>query len=857
MPLQLGDRLGPYEILAQLGAGGMGEVYKARDERLGRFVAIKTSHKQFSERFQREARTIAALNHPHICTLYDVGPDYLVMEFVEGAPLKGPIPISEALLYADQILDALDTAHRKPIIHRDLKPANIMLTRRGVKLLDFGLARIGADSASPEATPTLTLVGDIMGTPAYMSPEQWDGKVADARSDIYAFGCVLYEMLRGKRVSPERTPAEPAALEDIIKICLARDPEDRWNSARELRHALKWSAQERMPATPPRRKWLWPGLSTAALLLAAVFATLWLTRPPLPASAGLRFNVDAPEGIEFRFLYTGSSISPDGRYIVYNAGRSGDNTRALWLRPLDSLDARMLPGTEDADTPFWSPDSKSVAFFAENKLKRVNIAGGAPFVLCDLNTDSQRGEATGAWSRDGVILYGSSQGLMRVPATGGVPTPVTRTRESEQESGHLYPQFLPGGKFLYQARSGNPSKRGIYASSLNDPGKNVLLLNTEYKGLYAPGPTGSQGYLVTLRDGTIFAQRLDTDSLKLEGESTPLVTGVSYQNLNAWASFWISDTGLLMYRSRAGFDQSRLFWIDRQGKREPAAKSEDEFLSSMRFSPDGQRLAIGRTDSLNGSDVWIYDLTRNLKSRFTFDAGREDFPVWSPDARRLAFASDRTGVLQIFVRDATGAGRDEQLTDSAYPKTPNDWSRDGSFLLYSEDNPKTRNDIWALPVTPATGKPIEILRTPFDELYPQLSPDGRWLAYASNESGRFEVYVQAFSLATGSQDRTAPVGKWQVSAEGGRSPRWRADGKELFFATLNSLQVLSVDVQSPASGFRSGKPREVFSAAMPVGSLYAYDLAPGGQRFLMQEISTIQRASPLTVVVNWQAALKN
>ncbi|MEQ1885098.1 MAG: protein kinase [Bryobacteraceae bacterium] len=857
MPLSSGDRLGPYEIVAPIGKGGMGEVWKARDPRVGRDVAIKISREHFSERFEREAKAIGALNHPNICTLYDVGPNYLVMEYVEGAPLKGPLPLDQALKYAAQICDALDAAHKKGVTHRDLKPDNILLTKAGIKLLDFGLARIGADSAGAEETPTLTHVGEVMGTPAYMSPEQWEGKVADARSDIYAFGCVLYEMLTGKRVSPERMPAQPPAIEDVIKICLAKDPEDRWSSARELRHALQWSANERTPASPSPRRWLWPGLSGAALVLAAVFALLWLMRPAPPTSASIRFNVDAPEGVEFRFLYTGSSISPDGRYIVYDAGHSGENTRALWLRPVDSLDARMIPGTENADTPFWSPDSKSIAFFAENRLKRVDVAGGAPFVLCDLATDSQRGEATGAWSREGFILYGSSQGLMRVPATGGVATPVTHIRESEKESGHLYPQFLPGGKFLYQARGGDPVKRGIYAGSLDQPGNSVLLLNTEYKGLYAPDPGSGRGYLVTLRDGTLFAQQLDVGSLKLEGEAAPLVTGVSYRNLTSWASFWLSDNGLLLYRSGAEFDRARLLWIDRQGNRQPAAKSEDELLSSMSLSPDNQRLAIGRTDSLERGGIWIYDLTRNLKSRFTLDTGRARLPVWSPDARRLVFASDRTGVFQLVARDATGAGNDEQLTDSPYPKTPSDWSSDARYLFYSEDHPKTRNDIWAIPVTPAVGKPIEILSTPFDELYPQLSPDGRWLAYASNESGRFEVYVQAFSLARGSEGSAASDGRWQVSTEGGLSPRWRADGKELFFATSGARQVLSVDVQPTASGFQSGKPREVFSAAMPVNSFYPYDVTRGGERFLVQEISAIQRPSPLTVVVNWQTALKH
>jgi Tol biopolymer transport system component len=872
MALAAGTRLGPYEILAPIGAGGMGEVYRARDLRVNRDVAIKRSSAQFTERFSSEARAIAALNHTNICHLYDVGSDYLVMEYVEGETLAGPLPIQELLPILYQLIDGIEAAHEKNIIHRDLKPANIKITSDGiVKILDFGLAKALEGTrereASLEDSPTVTMAatqaGTILGTAPYMSPEQAKGKAADKRSDIWSFGVIVYELLTGRPPFPGDTAVEvlgaiinlepdltqvPPAVRELLRWCLEKDRKRRLAAIGDARRMLEFrdaAAPGVSPAPHRNGRWFWPVLAAAAVTVAAV---VWFTRPHPSRSPVTRFTVDAPPGTAFRFDFTATALSPDGRNLVFSVVREGENTRSLWLRPLDSLDARLLPGTADVDTPFWSPDGKSLAFFADGKLKRLDLAAGSPLVLCDADTDEQRGEATGAWNRDGVILFGSSQGLMRVAASGGIPAPVTRL--VPPETAHLYPQFLPDGDhFLYLVRSGDLKTRGIYASSLTRPGERVHLLASIYKALFAPG----SGHLLFLRDGNLFAQHLNIANFALEGDPKPLGAQVGARPNSAWASFWASENGVLAYRSGTELDKTPLTWFGRDGKRLETAAPEDTYFS-LRIAPDGRQLAVGRRDANGVDDIWIFQFARSLMTRLTFDASRDTSPVWSPDGRRVAFLSNRTGVYQVYVKDASGAGSERALTATPYSKGLADWTPDGRYLLYSEENPNTRDDIWAVPAgegnTPK--QPVPVLQTRFDESEPQVSPNGKWIAYVSSESGRSEIYIQAFPASAG----PLAGGKWQVSGEGGIAPRWRSDGKELYFLTPEYRKIMAAGVRANGKDLEFDRPLELISAALPSNNAHPYDVAPGGQRFLVEEVTTNQGSAPLTIVLNWDTTLE-
>jgi Tol biopolymer transport system component/predicted Ser/Thr protein kinase len=872
MALAAGDKLGPYEILALIGAGGMGEVYRARDPRVNREVAIKRSHAQFTERFSAEARAIAALNHTNICHLYDVGSDYLVMEYVEGETLAGPLPLHEALPIFYQLIDGIEAAHEKNIIHRDLKPANIKITADGiVKILDFGLAKALEEprgrEASLEDSPTLTMgatrAGTILGTAAYMSPEQAKGKAADKRSDIWSFGVIVYEVLTGRQpfrgatavemlgavinLEPDLT-AVPPPVWDLLRWCLEKDRKRRLAAISDARRMLEIrDAPTPAVSAAPRGivRWVWPMVAAVA---AAGAAVAWVTRPVPPAAPVTRFSVEAPPGTAFRFDFTATALSPDGRNLVFSLVREGENTRTLWIRPLDSLDAHMLPGTADVDTPFWSPDGKSVAFFADGKLKRLDLAAGAPLVLCDARTNEQRGEATGAWNRGGVILFGSSQGLMRVAASGGTPTPVTRL--AAPETAHLYPEFLADGNhFLYLVRSGDPNARGIYVSSLARPQERIHLLQTTYKALFAR----DSGRLLFLRDGSLFAQRVNPANFALEGDPAALGAQVGARQNSAWASFWVSQNGVLAYRAGSELDKTPITWFSREGKRLETAAPEDTY-SSLRIARGGLQLAVGRRDANGLDDIWILQFARSLMSRLTFDAQRETWPVWSPDGRKIAFASNRTGVYQIYMKDASGAGNEQSLTTTPYPKILTDWTADGRYILYSEDNPKTRDDIWALPVGGGNEQkqPIAVLQTPFDEFDPQVSPDGKWIAYNSTESGRSEIYIQAFPASAG----PLTGGKWQVTAEGGIAPRWRADGKELYFVTPEYRKIMAAGIHEHGKDLEFDKPMELISVAMPSGNAYPYDVTADGQRFVVEEVTTNPRSAPLTIVLNWDAVLE-
>lgn len=867
MSLSVGDKLGPYEILAPIGAGGMGEVYKARDTRLDRIVAIKVSKQEFSERFEREAHAVAALNHSRICQLYDIGPNYLVFEYVEGQQLKGPLPLEKALDYAAQICDALDAAHTKGIVHRDLKPANILVTKTGVKLLDFGLAKIDKPVPVPEETVTraLTMKGQILGTLSYMSPEQLQGQEADSRSDIFTFGCVLYEMLTGKRAfdgtsaasviaailerpAPSVAEVAPTALDRLLKRCLEKDPENRWQSARDLKSALelvRFPAAVAAPVPVSRSKLPWAIAAVLALVLGATAWALW--PKPAPKAQPLRFALDPPAKNVFLHPFFGQALSPDGRFLVFSTGPES-SAGSLWLRPLDSLEARPLPGTEGGNGPFWSPDGKSIGFVTDKKLKRIEIQGGVPQNLCDVSVVEFQGAS---WGGHGVILFSDGGVIRSVPASGGAATAVTAPDAARIESGHFLPQFLPDGKtFLYLVRSPNAGVQGIYTAALGGAdGKATspkrIVADADSKAIYAPPFDGAPGYLLWMRAETLVAQRFNPASLQTEGDPIPVADSVNSAAVNVnfrRAAFWASDTGVLAYFVGSG-EGFRLTWVNRDGKHRESLGPEDIY-EWPRLSPDGHRLAVARSnENSKATDIWIYEFSRNLMTRLTF-TGANNLPVWSPEGRRIAFDSARDGAGFIVRKDVSGAGREERLAEG--PKPVLDWSRDGRYLLYEERNPKTGQDLMVLPLDgPAPRTPIPFVQTPFDEKDGVFSPDGKWIAYDSNESGETEVYIQSFPPSGG---------KWQVSSGGGSYPRWRGDGKELFYRETPLGSVMAAGIHTSPGRVDIDPPHRIFEWGGPP----TYDVSSDGQRFLMLEPPGADRAitQPLTIVSSWQAGLK-
>jgi Tol biopolymer transport system component/predicted Ser/Thr protein kinase len=842
-----GTRLGPYQIEALIGEGGMGKVYKTRDTRLGRTVAIKTSSARFSQRFEREARAVAALNHPHICHLYDVGPDYLVMEYIEGSPLKGPMPADRALEYAEQILGALDAAHRKGIVHRDLKPGNILLSKQGIKLLDFGLAQMAA-GPNGSSTPTMTQMtqpGAVLGTPAYMAPEQREGKQADARSDIYSFGCVFYEMLTGNRVSADRAAVAPP-LEDILRTCLEKDPDERWQSARELKHALRWTSEAKPATAAPPRSWFGIGGWMAACVFAvgAVWAALQYRHPPAAASVAFRFQIP----------FTGApassgafALSPDGHQLAFTAV-GPDGIRRLWIRALDSLELRPLPGADVGQQAnpllFWSPDSRFIAFDAGRRLKRIDISSGVAQTICELPGL----EVGGSWNTDGVIILGNDSprgGLLRVSAAGGTASPLTRVDPSRNERIHALPSFLPDGRhFLYYRNSATPENAGTYVGSLDaDPGKqDSRQLIAAVSALYAPSFDSSPGQLLFLRDGILLSQTFDPTGLRLSGEPVPVAEQVG--NILAYGLYSTSNNGILAYRTRA--QDFQLTWLDRQGKT-MSRVSEPGAYESFAVSPDGTRAVVSRTNAFQGttaSNLWLLDLARGTNKRFTSSVGRNDHPVWSPDGSGIVFVSSREGGatsnLNLYQKLASGNEDETALFRSGEAKIPTSWSRDGRFLLYTVADPKTKNDIWVLSMD-GDHRRTRLLGTEFSESQAQFSPDSRWIAYTSDASGRDEVYVRGFPEA--GED-------FVVSRGGGHSPRWRGDGKELYYISLDG-KMMAVEV---ASGrlFQPGTPKPLFQAS---GALPEWNVTADGQRFLFA-VPVEQTQAPFTVVSNWMAALK-
>jgi Tol biopolymer transport system component len=887
MALTPGSRLGPYEIQAPIGAGGMGEVYRARDTRLDRIVAIKVLPEHLSgspevrARFEREARAVSSLNHPNICVLYDVGHqdgvDFLVMEHLEGETLadrllKGPLPVDELLRVATEIADALDKAHRQGLIHRDLKPGNVMLTKSGAKLLDFGLARttglaptLSDLSRSPTMSRSLTAEGTIVGTFQYLAPETLEGREADARGDIFAFGAMLYEMATGKRAFEgksqasviaailERDPAPPStvqplippALDRLIQQCLVKDPDRRRQTMHDVLLELQWIAEGGSRAGVPapvaarrrstaRLAW---SIAIVAVAAVAVFAAGYLLRRP-PKPQPVRFLVDAPAAA----TAVGSpKISPDGRYLAFDVTDSTGVTR-IWLRPMNSLSAQPVPGTENAWRPFWSPDSRYIGFLAGDKLKKVEVSGGPPVTVCET-----RSAGDGSWSRSGVILFDGAlnDSIRSVSAAGGTPSPATRIDRSRKEEGCAWPQFLPDGKhFLFLGLTSNPDSIALKAGELGSLKAKVVAVGNFSRIEWVP-----PGYLLFVRDRALVAQPFDAGGLKLAGEPFPVIDDVSVGGGGASnAEFSASEDGVLVCRASGASSGSQLTWVDRNGH-ETGTLGPPADIGAFELSPDGRKVAAAiAAAGATGGDIWVLDVARNLSTRFTFDPADDAWPVWSPDGSKIYFASNRKGFAgyRIFEKAATGVGAAREF----YRLPPGDnigpagCSRGGLMACLSL-GAATRWDVWMVPLNDTT-KAAPFLNSQFSEREAAISPDGRWVAYVSNESGQQEVYVQGYP---------GPSGKWQVSTHGGRDPQWGADGRQLYYLSSEGA-MMSVPVE-PRPSFQVGMPARLFPASPPSddpgGRCFA--VSADGRRFLILRPTRASSLPATLVVMNWTAAL--
>ena len=879
MSLAPGTKLGPYEIVAPLGAGGMGEVYRGRDTRLERTVAIKILPVHFSsdpvrkQRFEREAKTISSLNHPHICVLYDVGSqdgvDYLVMECVEGETLakrleKGPLPLEQVLRIGAQIAEALDKAHRSGVVHRDLKPRNIMLTATGAKLLDFGLAKPAAPltsvatlTAAVTQSSPMTEQGVIVGTFQYMSPEQIEGKELDGRSDIFSLGAVLYEMLSGRRAflgksqlsvasailekepAPISTvkPLTPLALDHAIRRCLAKDPEERWQTARDVAGELKWITETGVSTTgialprntrKSRERLAW--LISCALLVALIAGSIWW-RNSTPPEQIMYFS--APLSFPARDI----AIAPNGHTIAVVGNLESARKNALWIYEMGSQGAKNLADTEGATYPFWSPDGRFIAFFAEGKLKKLDVSGGPLQTLSD--APSGRG---GTWNKDGVIVFAPlavpGEGLYRVSASGGTPTPISHPDTSRGEDSHRWPMFLPDGKhYLYTAANfgGRKDVDAIFVSSLDSNEKRFAVDATANAAFAAPG------YLVFYRNKILLAQRFDLKRFVLTGEPTTIQTEIQYQPQVARAVFAVSDGGLLVAQTGSAVALSQPVWFDRKGN-EVGAVAKPDLYGNVFLAPNGRSVALDKTDmGSQNIDVWTYELQRDSAKRFTFKLGFEMLPIWSPDAAWLVYGSNQLLGTDLYMKNSDGTQEERSIVHDAFAKYPNDWSKDGKHVLYNRGT-----DLWllALPELKASLflKAVSILRNG------QFSPDGKWVAYASNETGKWEIYVTSFPDARG---------KWQVSTGGGEQPRWRGDGKELYYLS-SDRKMMTVPV-TLGDKFDARMPVVLFQATprQPVTStdLFVYDVSRDGQRFLINTPVKQADNPPMSVVLNWTAKL--
>jgi len=884
MTIAAATRLGPYEIIAPLGAGGMGEVYRARDTRLGRDVAIKVLPPSFSadtdrlHRFEQEACAAGALNHPNILVIHHIdtyeGSPYIVSELLEGETLRhrlsgAKLAQRRVIDYACQIAHGLAAAHEKGIVHRDLKPDNIFLTKdERVKILDFGLAKLTQPDGSQSQTeiPTRrvdTNPGVLMGTVGYMSPEQVRGKPVDHRSDIFSFGTILYEMLSGHRAfhgesaadtmsailkedPPELSDTNKSispALERLVNHCLEKNPEARFHSARDLAFALEalsgsspTSAQTTAiasftPRRMTRRELILASVAAVAVLAAVVMTAFYFRRVPTEAHA-VRFPINPPEKTGFNSF----AISPDGLRLAFVAtDASGKNL--LWVRPLDSINAQQLPGTEEATSPFWSPDSRFIGFFTAGKLKKIEVTSGTVQTLC--NAVVPRG---GTWSRDGVIVFAPTPNdpLYQVSVAGGEPTPLTKLDPSRQEASHRWPYFLPDGRHLLYSLSGGPQSQGIYVTSLD--GKDSRRLINVGNSIVA---FASPGYLLFRREATLMAQAFDPDMLQLSGEPFPVAEQVGYDVASFQTFFSVSQTGVLVYSS-GSTGKTQLTWIDRAGKEAGLVDQPRSFVRPS-LSPDGKRLVVDGVDLQGNRDVWIIELASGNQTRFTFDPGTDIFPIWSPDGSRIVFASDREGPRNLYQKSASGAGKEELLLKTGLNTFPMDWSADGKFILYIASDPKTKLDTWVLPLF-GDQKPFPFLQTEANERNAKFSPNGRWIAYTSDESGINQIYVQSFPDSGG---------KRQVSTNGGYHLAWRRDGKE-FFYIASDKKIMAVDVKTDGPTFEVGTPKALFDVRVPsFNSAQAqFAVAQDGQRFLVANTAGEITSAPINVVLNWTADLK-
>ena len=856
----------------------MGEVYRGRDTRLDRDVAIKILPAQLAGdeglklRFEREAKTISQLNHPNICALYDVGHedgrDYLVMEFLEGQTLservaKRPLDLDEVLEYGVQIADALDKAHRRGVVHRDLKPSNIILTATGAKLLDFGLAKFtvvpgpiqGFSTMGTHQRP-LTQEGTILGTLQYMAPEQLEGDEADARTDIFAFGAVLYEMLTSRRAFDGKTrtsliaaivdrdppsvtslqPLTPPALEHVIRRCLEKDPEDRWQSAHDVKTQLDWIADAGSKAgvaapvlrrRKNRERLAWALHPLTALVAAAVAWGVIEYRKEAPQL--IQSSVTAPPKVNFLFLHGTPVVSPDNSRIAYVA-QPENGRRMLWVRPLHGLAAQPLAGTEEAMHPFWSPDSAHVGFFAGGKMKRISAAGGPPQTLCDASDG--RG---GTWSRDGLILFSPSirDGIFSVPAVGGSPTPVTKL-DDERDTSHRYPSFLPDGRhfiYLHQYAGEAHEKNGLVLASL-DGKVNRPLVATRANGTYV-----APGYVIFWRDGSLLAQRFDAKKLTLAGEPVPIAENVEYTSKYE-AIFSVNAAGTLAFHQGSGSSVSRLVWMDRSGKELGDVGAPADYQHPS-VSHDGKRVAISITDGASRrSDIWIHDLRRATTSRLTTDPADDTRPIWSPDDKTIVYTSNRRSAGDIFTRRSSGLGAEEHLHVNRQWTVATQWSAASQTIVLQENHPGTGWDIWLYPLSDR--KPKVIIQTKFNELSAEISPNGKWLLYQSNDSNRPQIYVQ---------DLTGDGGKWPISPERGVAPRWSSSGKEIFYWTEDE-HLISVPVEESPE-FQAGPPQRLFKKALKTAPGVQYDVAGDGQRFLLNVPLQEAEVAPITIVQNW------
>jgi eukaryotic-like serine/threonine-protein kinase len=875
MALAPGTRLGPYEITGSLGAGGMGEVYRARDTRLDRTVAIKVlpelfaTDATFRARFDREARAISALNHPHICTLHDVGVEgrtsYLVMEHVHGQPVQGPLPLPQAIAVAIQICDALEAAHGAGIIHRDLKPSNILIAKTNppqIKLLDFGLATrviAAADRSAEETLSALTVPRTIVGTPQYMAPEQIEGREVDVRSDIFALGCVLYELVAGDHAfegnSPssvmaailateprplrERLPITPASLDWIVMRCLAKNPDERWQTVRDLRASLERVLEEAPPSLrrpSSRLPWIAAALAGTIAIGATAASLMLYRRTPPPDTRVFVSDFVAPT------TPTGPpalrlSMSPDGRKIAYIAP-DANGRLAIWIHALNSLSAQPLAGTLNATAPFWSPDSRVIAFIADGKLKRIDASGGAVTTIC-----TAPGAPPGTWNRNDMILFTSASVIARVPAAGGTPVPVGAAVKSDDAQGvriQIAPVFLPDDRhFLFTSGVPGAGVREVRLGSIDASQSTVLLSDATSNATYA------NGYVLYLRETTLMARPFDSVALKFTGDAVPLVEQIQVNPTTGTGAFTVSRNGVLAYQTSVGAGGTTLAWFDRTGRNLGTVGERTGYLD-VELSPDGTRASVTRpTDGAALPDIWIYDLARKLPTRLTFGRERTAAAVWSPDGTRVIYAVQRDSGSALLEKSASGPGGAKVLLEEKNKHLhPVSWSPDGRFLLYEIVLQSMRGTLGVLPLT-SGGKPYLFLNSGFSEIPASFSPDGQWVAFVSDQSAdRKEVFVTGFPQ---------PAGIWQVSTSGGDFPRWSHDGKELFFLGPDKLMAASISTEG--GQVKVDDAKSLFDVRWPVGTRSVYDVAPDG-RFLMN-VWDSGVSLPITIMINWTAKVGN